>query len=54
MAVLQNTFGEDIQVGFPGMSLMVGERNRPGGAPGAADASAHATRTDDALPQKES
>jgi biopolymer transport protein TolR len=39
------------QVGFPGMSLMVGERNRPGAAP--ADPSAHAARIDDAQPQKE-
>ena len=35
------------QVGFPGMSLMVGERNRPGSATAAVDDSAHAAGPDD-------
>lgn len=38
-------------VGFPGMSLMVGERAPPGSAP--ADPSAHAARTDDAKTEQE-
>ena len=40
------------KVGFPGMSLMVGERNRPAVASADADPSTHAARTDD-TPQKE-